>query len=212
MTVIAMNGPEMPDDEVDLSRRKFLTAATAATGAVGVVFAATPFVESWSPSERAKALGAPIELDLSKLEPGQMIVATWRKQPLYIVRRTPAMVSELPQNDARLKDPKSAESKQPDYTRNELRSIKPEFLVIVATCTHLGCLPKQHFSAGDPELGVDWPGGFFCPCHGSRFDLAGRVFNGSPASLNLVIPPHSFKGDTQLVVGIDASTGAGGAA
>ncbi len=190
--------------DIDLSRRKFLIAATAATGAVGAVLAATPFVASWKPSERARALGAPTGIDLTKLEPGQMVVSSWRRQPIYVVRRTPEMLAALAKNDSGLKDPQSAESEQPQYARNEARSIKPEFLVLYAACTHLGCLPKQHFTPGDPVVGADWPGGFFCPCHGSRFDLAGRVFNGSPASTNLRIPPHRFEQDDALLtIGID---------
>lgn len=200
-----------PGEEVDVSRRKFLVAATAVTGGVGVVLAATPFVKSWQPSERARALGAPYELDVSKLEPGQMTTVTWRKRPIYVVRRTPEMVAALPKNDGLLKDPSSAESKQPDYAKNEMRALKAEYLVLVATCTHLGCLPKQHFEPGDAALGADWPGGFFCPCHGSKFDLAGRVFNGSPASLNLEVPPYNFSDDKTLVVGVD-SAGKGPAA
>jgi len=198
--------------DTDPSRRKFLTAATAAVGAVGVVFAAVPFVASWKPSERARALGAPTEIDLSKLEPGQMVVSTWRRQPIYVVRRTPEMVAALPKHDAQLKDPKSAESEQPDYAKNEARSLKSEFLVLYATCTHLGCLPKQHFTPGDPVVGADWPGGFFCPCHGSRFDLAGRVFNGSPASTNLRIPPHRFEQETLLMIGVDTAAAPAAAA
>jgi ubiquinol-cytochrome c reductase iron-sulfur subunit len=201
--------PVMSDDvintqDVDLSRRKFLTAATAATGAVGAVFAAVPFVASWKPSERARAMGAPTEIDLTKLEPGQMVVSSWRRQPIYVVRRTPEMVSSLPKNDAQLKDPQSSSSLQPEYAKNAARAVKPEFLVVYATCTHLGCLPKQHFTPGDPVVGADWPGGFFCPCHGSKFDLAGRVFNGSPASANLSIPPHKYEQESLLVIGLDA--------
>jgi ubiquinol-cytochrome c reductase iron-sulfur subunit len=191
--------------EVDVSRRKFLVAATAVTGGVGVVLAATPFVKSWQPSERARALGAPYELDVSKLEPGQMATVTWRKRPIYVVRRTPEMVAALSKNDGFLKDPSSAESNQPEYAKNEMRARKAEYLVLIATCTHLGCLPKQHFEPGDAALGADWPGGFFCPCHGSKFDLAGRVFNGSPASINLEVPPYTFSDDRTLVVGIDSA-------
>ena len=192
----------------DLSRRNFLTAATVAMGAVGAAFTLVPFIASWKPSERARALGAPLEIDLSKLEPGQMVTQSWRKQPIYVVRRTPEAVAKLEGLDASLKDPKSEASTQPDYTKNVQRSLKPEVLVVYAACTHLGCLPKQYFTQADPEMGADWPGGFFCPCHGSRFDLAGRVFNGSPASANLGIPPHSFKSDSMLVIGVDATQGA----
>jgi ubiquinol-cytochrome c reductase iron-sulfur subunit len=189
------------DGEVDLSRRKFLTRAATATGAVGVVFAAVPFIESWSPSERARAQGAPVELDLSKLEPGQMTTPVWRRQPIYVVRRTPDMVARISGHDADLKDPKSESSDQPKYATNQQRSRTPEFLVLIGICTHLGCLPKQRFDKG--ELYPSWPGGFFCPCHGSRFDLAGRVFDGSPASVNLRIPPYSYPKPTTLLIGAD---------
>jgi ubiquinol-cytochrome c reductase iron-sulfur subunit len=188
-------------DEVDLSRRKFLTRATIATGAVGTVFAAIPFIESWRPSERARALGAPVMVDLSKLEPGQMTLPVWRRQPIFVVRRTPDMVKRISGHDGELKDPKSTDSEQPAYASNEVRSRTPEFLVLIAICTHLGCLPKQRFDAG--ALSASWPGGFWCPCHGSRFDLAGRVFEGSPASVNLRVPPYSFPKETLLLIGAD---------
>ena len=202
----------MSDDtvsaDVDNSRRKFLTMATAATAAVGGAFTLVPFIASWKPSERARALGAPLEIDLSKLEPGQMITQSWRKQPIYVVRRTPESVAKL-ESIPDLKDPQSEASTQPAYAQNAMRSIKPDFLVLYAACTHLGCLPKQYFTQADPAMGDDWPGGFFCPCHGSKFDLAGRVFNGSPASANLVVPPHKFASDTQLVIGLDADASEG---
>ena len=196
-------GPSPEQQGVDQSRRKFLTVATSATAAVGAVFAATPFIASWRPSERARAMGAPVELDVSKLEPGQMVILVWRKQPIYVVRRSDAAVQRLAANDSRLKDPKSADSDQPAYAQNEMRSRRADLLVVVATCTHLGCLPKQHFEPGDAEISADWPGGFFCPCHGSKFDLAGRVMSGSPASTNLRIPPYSFKNESTLVIGQD---------
>jgi ubiquinol-cytochrome c reductase iron-sulfur subunit len=189
------------DDEVDLSRRKFLTRATIATGAVGAAFVAVPFIESWSPSERARAQGVPTEVDLTKIEPGQMVTPVWRRSPIYVVRRTPEMVARIAGHDAELKDPGSHSSDQPEYARNTLRSRTEEFLVLVGTCTHLGCLPKQRFAQG--ELYPSWPGGFFCPCHGSRFDLAGRVFNGSPASINLRVPPYSYPNPSTLLVGVD---------
>ncbi len=189
--------------DVDQDRRKFLTVATGATAAVGAAFAASPFVSSWGLSERAKALGAPVSVDLSKLEIGQMITVVWRRQPIYIFKRSPAIVAELVANDPRLKDPKSKESDQPAYAVNESRARRSDIAVLIAICTHLGCLPKQHFEPGDAELGADWPGGFRCPCHGSRFDMAGRVFNGSPASVNLRVPPYSYPTDTTLVIGQD---------
>ncbi len=192
------------NDDVDLSRRKFLTSATIGVGAVGAVLAAVPFVASWQPSERAKALGVPTEFDLSKLDPGQMAIILWRKQPIYVVRRTPEMVGSLKGHDDQLKDPNSDNTdQQPDYAKNPIRARKPEILVLIGICTHLGCLPKQHFAAGDPELGATWPGGYLCPCHGSRFDLAGRVFDGSPASKNLLVPPYSFPSENRLIVGVD---------
>ncbi len=204
-------GAVVNDVVIDESRRKFLTVAASATAAVGAVVAAVPFVESWSPSERARALGAPVTVDISKVEVGQMILATWRKQVIYIVRRPPAIVDAMAKHDDLLKDPTSTDSKQPDYARNDIRSIRPDVLVLIGICTHLGCLPKPFFTAGDPVLGADWPGGFRCPCHGSRFDLAGRVMKGSPAPTNLSVPPYSFSAENTLVIGLDGK-GSGGAA
>lgn len=193
------------DDEfvVDESRRKLLLTATAATGAIGVAFAAAPFIASWTPSERAQALGAPTELDLAQIEPGQMTVTVWRKQPIYVVHRTAEMVATLGNHQALLKDPESTESDQPSYATNRMRSRTAAFLVLIGTCTHLGCLPKAHFEPHDPEIGAYWPGGWLCPCHGSRFDLAGRVFEGSPASVNLRVPPYAFAEPLKLVIGVD---------
>ncbi len=198
-------GASAEEETVDYGRRKFLTTATSATAAAGVVFAAGPFVASWQPSERARALGAPVKVDRSKLEVGQMIMPVWRKQPVYVFRRPPELVAKLGAHDDRLKDPKSADSEQPAYAMNEQRSRRADIAVLIGTCTHLGCLPKQRFDPGDAQLGTDWPGGFLCPCHGSRFDLAGRVFNGSPASLNLRVPPYSFPDEHTLVIGADES-------
>ncbi len=193
--------------EVDQDRRGFLIFATVATGAVGAAFAAVPFIASWSPSERARAAGAPVEVDVSKIEPGQMVTVTYRKKAMYIVHRTPEMIGSLAGHDGRLKDAASKDSEQPAYAANATRAVRPDFLVLEGTCTHLGCLPKPRFEKAMPELGADWPGGFFCPCHGSRFDLAGRVFEGSPASKNLRIPAYSFPNESTLVIGVDASTG-----
>lgn len=198
-----LGDPGNPDAPIDEGRRGFLIKATVATGAVGAVFAAVPFIASWAPSERARAAGAPAELDLTKLEPGQMVTIIYRKKAMYVVRRTPEMLAKLPENNGRLKDPESSSSEQPDYAKNAVRALRPEILVLEGTCTHLGCLPKPRFdAAGAAELGADWPGGFFCPCHGSRFDLAGRVFDGSPASVNLRIPPYNIAGET-LTIGVD---------
>src|SRR5262252_8581251 len=186
--------------EVDQGRRKFLTVATSATAAVGAVFTLSPFVASWEPSERARAMGAPVSVDLSKLEVGQMVTYVWRRQPIYVFKRAEAVVQNLAAHDNRLKDPKSSESEQPAYAKNERRSRRDDIAVLIAVCTHLGCLPKQRFQPGDVELGTDWPGGFLCPCHGSRFDMAGRVFNGSPASVNLRVPPYSFPTENTLLI------------
>ncbi len=188
--------------EVDQDRRGFLTFATVATGAVGVAFAAVPFIASWSPSERTRAAGAPVEVDLTKLEPGQMVTYVYRKKPMYIVYRTPEMLKHIAGHEAQLKDPDSKDSEQPEYARNATRAVKEQYLVVDGTCTHLGCLPKARFETAIPELGADWPGGFQCPCHGSRFDLAGRVFEGSPASTNLRIPDYSYRDDNTLVIGV----------
>jgi ubiquinol-cytochrome c reductase iron-sulfur subunit len=193
--------------EIDEDRRKFLLFATSATAAVGGALTLGPFISSWQPSERARALGAPVTVDLSKLQVGQLITATWRKQVIYIVRRSPEMVDKLAAHDGMLKDPKSDSSDQPAYAKNEMRARRADLLVLIGFCTHLGCLPKQFFMPGEPLLGADWPGGFRCPCHGSRFDLAGRVFNGSPASTNLRIPPYSFSSPNALIVGLDNPAG-----
>ena len=190
----------------EYSRRKFLTNATIATGTVGAVFMAVPFIESWLPSERARAMGVPVTLDTSKLDPGQMTIVVWRRKPIYIVRRTPAMLSRIGDHDASLKDPQSDHSEQPPYAKNVFRARRADLFVTIGICTHLGCLPKPRFEPDQPGLGVNWPGGFFCPCHGSRFDLAGRVFDGSPASVNLVIPPYRFADQRGLVIGADDAT------
>jgi ubiquinol-cytochrome c reductase iron-sulfur subunit len=199
----------IPDTrEVDDSRRKFLLRSTIGMGVVGAAFTATPFIESWLPSERARALGGPTEVDLTKIDAGQMIITIWRRQPMYVVHRTPAMMTLLGNHDDRLKDAASEDSDQPAYCKNAIRARSAEYLVLRGICTHLGCLPKQHFDAGDQQLGATWPGGWLCPCHGSRFDMAGRVFDGSPASVNLVIPPYSYPTPGQLVIGTDETTGA----
>jgi len=198
---------EEAGEGVDSSRRTLLLGATVALGATGVVFTAIPFIESWLPSESARALGAPTEIDLSKLEPGQMVVSVWRRQPILVVRRTPQMLSLLANHDGRLKDPSSSDSTQPAYCKNATRARSGEFFVVIGVCTHLGCLPKPRFDAGDAQLGTDWPGGWACPCHGSRFDLAGRVFDGSPASVNLVVPPYAFRNPQHVVIGVDSAAG-----
>jgi ubiquinol-cytochrome c reductase iron-sulfur subunit len=180
----------MSSETADNSRRRFLTLATSAVGAAGAVGIAVPFLGSWNPSAKAKAAGAPVKADVGKLEPGEMVVVEWRGKPVYVVRRTQAMLDDLPNVDPLLKDPDSAISKQPAYITDNTRAIRPELLVVEGLCTHLGCAPKFRPEVGAADLGGDkWHGGFFCPCHGSKFDLAGRVFSGVPASTNLVVPP-----------------------
>jgi len=187
------------------ARRRFLTAATSLVGVAGTVGIAVPFMGSWNPSEKAKAAGAPVKADVGKLEPGQMVVVEWRGKPVYVLHRTDTQVADLPKLDDNLKDPSSAASDQPAYISGEGRSLRPELFVAVGLCTHLGCAPKFRPEVGAADLGGDdWLGGFFCPCHGSKFDLAGRVFQGVPASANLVIPPYSFEGNNVLVIGVDA--------
>jgi ubiquinol-cytochrome c reductase iron-sulfur subunit len=195
----------MADSNVDRGKRRFLVAATSVMGGVAGAAVALPFVMSMTPSARARAAGAPVEVDISKVEPGMMITIEWRGKPVWIVHRTPEMLASLPKIDSEMVDPNSAVKQQPDYARNEVRSIKPEYLVLVGICTHLGCSPSQKLAAGlDSGMGGNWPGGFFCPCHGSKFDLAGRVFKGVPAPINLEVPPYAYLSDTRLIVGSDS--------
>ena len=185
------------------TRRHFLTAATAVTGGVGLVAVAVPLVASFRPSARAYALGAPVEVDISKVEPGAMIKVEWRGRVIMIVHRTDDMLSRLALIEDELADPASLESEQPQFAGNPLRSLKPEILVVEGVCTHLGCVPIARFEVGPADLGSDWPGGFFCPCHGSKFDLAGRVYSGFPAPTNLRVPPHSFVTENTVLIGAD---------
>ena len=195
----------MSSEDVNSGRRRFLVAATSAVGVAGAVGIAVPVVGSWNPSAKAKAAGAPVKADISKLEAGQMIVVEWRGKPVYVLHRTESQLERLADVNDKLKDPDSAISQQPAYISGIDRSIRPEILVIEGLCTHLGCAPKFRPEVGAADLGgADWPGGFFCPCHGSKFDLSGRVFAGVPASTNLVVPPYSFEGDNLLVIGVDA--------
>ncbi|HQR47782.1 MAG TPA: ubiquinol-cytochrome c reductase iron-sulfur subunit [Steroidobacteraceae bacterium] len=191
-------------EEVDTGRRHFLTVATIATGAVGAAFAAVPFLASWKPSARAKAMGAPVEVDVGKLEPGAMVKVEWRGKAIYVVHRSPQLLAEIKGHDARLRDPDSKESEQPKFAQNANRSLKPEYLVLVGVCTHLGCAPLDKFQAGDPTVSADWPGGFFCPCHGSKFDMSGRVFKDVPAPTNLPVPPYRFVSDTRILIGAES--------
>jgi ubiquinol-cytochrome c reductase iron-sulfur subunit len=191
-------------DSSGFTRRHFLTVATAVTAGVGVGATAVPFVASFKPSARAQALGAPVQQDVSKIEPGSMLKVEWRGKAVYVVHRTPEMLGMLGQHDDHLRDPESDDSEQPDYAKNEYRSIRPEFLVMEGVCTHLGCAPIQRFEVAAADLGPDWPGGFFCPCHGSRFDLSGRVFESVPAPTNLRIPPYRFINDSTILIGSDS--------
>jgi len=194
----------MSSDGVNSGRRKFLTAATSAVGVAGAVGIAVPFVGSWNPSAKAKAAGAPVKADIGKLEPGQMVVVEWRGKPVYVLNRTEDQLADLASLNDQLKDPESANSEQPAYIQGIDRSIRPELLVVVGLCTHLGCAPKFRPEVGAADLGgQDWRGGFFCPCHGSKFDLSGRVYAGVPASANLEVPPYSFEGDNILIIGVD---------
>jgi len=189
----------MSQEEVDQGRRRFLVRSTSVLGGVGAAFAAVPFVSSWLPSAKAKAAGAPVECDISKLEFGQQLTVEWRGKPVWVIRRSKEVLDNLNKHDNQLRDPKSLVEQQPSYAQNLYRSINPEYLVLVGICTHLGCSPKYRPDLG--ELGADWPGGFFCPCHGSKFDLSGRVFQGVPAPINLEVPPYKFINKHLLLIG-----------
>lgn len=191
-------------DNVDRSKRRLLIAATTAAGGVAAAGAATPFILSWMPSERAKAAGAPVEVDVSAIAPGTMLNVEWQGKPVWVVNRTKEMLDGLAKNKDVLVDPDSSVPQQPDYSQNATRSIKPEYLVVLGICTHLGCSPTFRPEFAPADLGSDWVGGWFCPCHGSRFDLAGRVFKGAPAPTNLIVPPHKYLDDGRLLVGDDS--------
>ena len=193
----------MSENQVDTSKRRFLVAATSAAGAVAAAGVATPFVLTFLPSERAKAAGAPVEIDISKLEAGQKINVEWRGKPVWIVNRTKEQLGNLTKLDDKLADPKSDAQMQPEYAKNAARAIKPEIFIAVGICTHLGCSPTHRPDIGPADLGSEWLGGFFCPCHGSKFDLAGRVYKGVPAPTNLEIPPHKYLSDTRVLIGED---------
>ena len=198
-------------EEVDHSRRRLLTAATVGTGVIGAAFAAIPFIASWNPSARAKALGAPVDVDASKLEAGQMLKVVWRGQPVFVVRRVKAVVDQLGGHDDILADPKSDDSLQPAYIKatGAVRARNPEYWVGLAVCTHLGCsplgafLPNDSFQVAGADLGANWPGGFYCPCHGSKYDLSGRVFKSMPAPKNLTVPPYAISANARIVIGVD---------
>ena len=192
----------MSEKKIDSTRRNLIVATAAVGGAAGAA-AAIPFAWSWWPSERAKAAGAPVEADISNLAPGELQVVEWRGKPVWIVRRTKEMLDAVRKSDDKVTDPRSLVAAQPEYAKNENRSIKPEFLVLVGICSHLGCSPQQKNAEAKAEMGADWTGGFLCPCHGSKFDLAGRVYKGAPAPINLEVPPHSYLSDTRLLIGDD---------
>ena len=197
MTAIVLN-------QVDPQKRRFLIAASSVVGAGAAVAVAVPFVASMLPSARAVAAGAPVSVDLNKIESGQLLTIEFRGAPHWVIKRTPEMVAQLSKHDALLADSNSEASKQPDYAKNPSRSIKPEIFVARGVCTHLGCSPTFRKEIGAADLGADWPGGFFCPCHQSKFDMSGRVFSGMPAPTNLPIPPYKFVSDTSLLIGDDS--------
>lgn len=195
----------MSTDGIDTSRRRFLLASTSVVGAVGVVGIAIPFIQSMNPSARAQAAGAPVEVDVSKLAPGERVTVEWRGKPIWVFRRTEQNMEDLPELNDRLADPKSQMPQQPPYAQNiyRARKVNPEIAVLIGICTHLGCSPTYRPELGASDLGKDWKGGFFCPCHGSKFDLAGRVYSGVPAPTNLVVPPYKYLSDTVVLVGED---------
>ncbi|WP_028115756.1 ubiquinol-cytochrome c reductase iron-sulfur subunit [Ferrimonas senticii] len=195
----------MSNAPVDTGRRRFLTLTTAVVGGVGAVATAVPFIKSWNPSAKAKAAGAPVEVNIGKIEPGQMLRVEWRGKPVWVVRRTPEVLAQMSGLTDQLRDPNSEEPQQPAYAANANRSIKDEFFVAVGLCTHLGCSPTYLPDSFDQQVeGVQ--AGFFCPCHGSKFDMAGRVFQGVPAPLNLVVPPHQYTSDSTILIGVDEET------
>ncbi|CAE6518867.1 ubiquinol-cytochrome c reductase iron-sulfur subunit [Nitrosomonas nitrosa] len=190
------------------SRRRFLVLATSVAGGIAGVAVATPFMLSMMPSERAKAAGAPVEVDISKLEPGMLLMVEWRGKVVWVLKRTQDMLENLEKLEVVLADPNSEKDQQPAYAKNRTRSIKPEILVVEGVCTHLGCSPVYRKDIAPADLGADWLGGFFCPCHGSKFDLAGRVYKGVPAPTNLVVPPHTYLSENQLLIGSESKESA----
>ncbi len=202
-----MNASSQIEEQIDYAKHRFLIITTSTIGLIGVVATAIPFLKSWEPSAQARALGGPVEVDIGKLEAGAMMRVEWRGQPIYIVNRTAQMLATLDRDAAMLRDPNSNNTdQQPEYAKNEVRSIKPEYLVVIGVCTHLGCAPMARFQPGDRDLGASWPGGFYCPCHGSKFDLAGRVCKDVPAPSNLKIPPYRYRDAITLIVGVDSTT------
>ncbi len=199
---VAPGGRRDPDG-VDKKRRRMLTTGMGVVGAAGAAALAVPLISSMSPSARARAAGAPVEVDISKLAEGQRVIVEWRGKPVWVVKRTQTLLDGLQQVQGELRDVESDDSIQPEYAKNEFRSIKPEILVMVGICTHLGCSPSYRPEVAPADLGDSWKGGFFCPCHGSRFDISGRVYKGVPAPTNLDVPPHYYMSDTRILVGAD---------
>lgn len=193
----------MDNKEINQGRRRFLSLATAGAGAVAAAGVATPLVASWFPSEKAKAAGASVEVDISKIEAGQLLTAEWRGKPIWVLNRTEQQLKDLPGLNGQLTDPDSKDEQQPEYCQNPTRSIKEQIWVAIGICTHLGCSPTYRPDIAPTDLGAEWKGGFFCPCHGSKFDLAGRVYKGVPAPTNLVIPPYKYLNDNLILVGED---------
>jgi ubiquinol-cytochrome c reductase iron-sulfur subunit len=194
----------MENSNVDKSRRRFLTAAATVVGGAGTVAGAIPFIATMAPSAKTKAVGAPVEVDISNLQPGERLIKEWQGKPVWILRRTKEMLKDIASQDADVRDPASDASAQPDYAKNEYRAREDEYLIVLGVCTHLGCSPKFVLKDGDNRPTEDWKGGFFCPCHGSQFDLAGRVFKGVPAPTNLVVPPYKFLSPSLLLIGDDS--------
>lgn len=194
----------MNDGGIDTTRRRLLTTAATVVGGVGAAAASVPFIASMTPSAKTKAIGAPVEVDLSDLQPGQRKIIQWQGKPVFIFRRTAESLEQLANPGPQVKDPQSEENQQPEYARNIYRSIKPEYLIMLGLCTHLGCSPTYVAADDEHDLGSDWKGGFFCPCHGTQFDLAGRVFKNFPAPTNIIIPPHKYLTDTRVLVGDDS--------
>ncbi len=193
----------MTSDGVNRGRRRFLTAATSVMAGIGAIFWLIPFIKAWNPSARAKAAGGPVEVDVGDLPPGEIMTVEWRGRPIWIVRRTPAMLATLPGLHSKLLDPDSQAEQQPSYAQNEWRSIEPELLVTIGLCTHLGCVPTYSPNAGPTPFDPDWQGGFMCPCHLSKFDMAGRVFDRVPAPANLEVPPYRFLDERRILIGVD---------